>query len=171
MEGKQNKARTLEGPVQSGQPEAEKPAKHYAQFSDAGMRISVACWMYDDGTYYASGFEENEEQEFCYFCFVGRIDKFAGDEESFRRLLEDNEANGFCEGWYCEIGDLISAHSDDEVLMYLTASLGLKQTGRMQITLDFSGENIAWLKTKFDIESKNDLMQAVWECISTYMEM
>lgn len=41
----------------------------------------------------------------------------------------------------------------------------------MTIQLSFSEEEIDWLKSKFDIHSKEDLNSAVWECISTYMEL
>lgn len=39
------------------------------------------------------------------------------------------------------------------------------------VQLSFSEEEINWLKSKFDINSKEDLASAVWECISTYMEL
>lgn len=41
----------------------------------------------------------------------------------------------------------------------------------MTITLNFTDEDIKYLKEKFDIENKEDLVSAVWECISTYMEL
>ena len=39
----------------------------------------------------------------------------------------------------------------------------------LQIT--FTKEDIDEIKTKFDINDKEDLYQAVWEMIGTYMEM
>ena len=41
----------------------------------------------------------------------------------------------------------------------------------MQIQLTFTDDDIEYLKEKFDIENKEDLVEAVWECVSTYMEL
>jgi len=41
----------------------------------------------------------------------------------------------------------------------------------MTIQISFSEEEINWLKSKFVINSKDDLAGAVWECIITYMEL
>ena len=47
-----------------------------------------------------------------------------------------------------------------------------KTTGDMTVVLNFSEEYIKYLKTKFDwIEDKDDLIQAIYECIETYMEL
>ena len=40
-----------------------------------------------------------------------------------------------------------------------------------EITLEFTDLDIEYMKEKFDIESDNDLISAVWECINTYMEL
>lgn len=39
------------------------------------------------------------------------------------------------------------------------------------IQITFTIDDINYLKTKFDIDDKEDLYQAVWEMINTYMEM
>lgn len=41
----------------------------------------------------------------------------------------------------------------------------------IQITMTFTEEDLDYLSQKFDIEDKQDLLDIVWECISTYMEM
>ncbi len=41
----------------------------------------------------------------------------------------------------------------------------------MSIVITFSEEDLKYIGMKFDIEDKEDLYQAVWEMISTYMEM
>ncbi len=41
----------------------------------------------------------------------------------------------------------------------------------MTIQITFTIDDINYLKTKFDIDDKEDLYQAVWEMINTYMEM
>ena len=43
--------------------------------------------------------------------------------------------------------------------------------GYVTILLNFDKDDIKWLRTKFDIKSKEDLVTAVWECITTYMEL
>lgn len=42
-----------------------------------------------------------------------------------------------------------------------------KTTIQITFTIDY----INYLKTKFNIDDKEDLCQAVWEMINTYMEM
>lgn len=39
------------------------------------------------------------------------------------------------------------------------------------IQFTFTEDDIKCLQEKFDIENKEDLYQAVWEMINTYMEM
>ena len=39
------------------------------------------------------------------------------------------------------------------------------------IQIAFTEDDINYLQTKFDIKDKEDLYQAVWEMINTYMEM
>ena len=39
------------------------------------------------------------------------------------------------------------------------------------IQITFTEDDINCLKTKFDIDDKEDLYRAVWEMINTYMEM
>lgn len=39
------------------------------------------------------------------------------------------------------------------------------------IQITFTIDDINYLKTKFDIDDKEDLYQAVWEMINTYIEM
>jgi hypothetical protein len=41
----------------------------------------------------------------------------------------------------------------------------------MTVQLTFSDSELNWLREKFVIETDDDLIDAVWECISTYMEM
>jgi len=41
----------------------------------------------------------------------------------------------------------------------------------MTIQLTFTADELEYLREKFDINSKQDLIEAVYECISTYMEM
>ena len=41
----------------------------------------------------------------------------------------------------------------------------------MNIVITFSEEDLNYIGIKFDIENKEDLYQAVWEMINTYMEM
>ena len=41
----------------------------------------------------------------------------------------------------------------------------------MTIQITFTEDDIASLQEKFDIKDKEDLSQAVWEMINTYMEM
>lgn len=41
----------------------------------------------------------------------------------------------------------------------------------MVITMTFTPEDLAYLREKFFIDDKQDLLDAVWECISTYMEL
>ena len=43
--------------------------------------------------------------------------------------------------------------------------------GGMTVSLYFDKDNIAYLKKKFDIEDKESLLDAIYECISTYMEL
>ena len=43
------------------------------------------------------------------------------------------------------------------------------QDTTIQITL--TEDDIAALQTKFDIEDKEDIYQAIWEMINTYIEM
>ena len=47
----------------------------------------------------------------------------------------------------------------------------LEKEGGMTITLHFTNENLKYLREKFDIEDKQDLINAIFECINTYMEM
>ena len=48
----------------------------------------------------------------------------------------------------------------------------LEQVER-EITLQmtFTEDDLKNMRTKFDIESKEDLYQALWECVNTYLEM
>lgn len=39
------------------------------------------------------------------------------------------------------------------------------------IQITFTKDDITYLQEKFDIKDKEDLYQAVWEMINTYMEM
>lgn len=39
------------------------------------------------------------------------------------------------------------------------------------LKITFTKDDINYIKTKFDIEEKEDLYKAVWEMINTYMEM
>lgn len=39
------------------------------------------------------------------------------------------------------------------------------------IELTFTKEDVKWLREKFDIQTKEDLIDTIWECIGTYMEM
>lgn len=39
------------------------------------------------------------------------------------------------------------------------------------IKITFTRDDIECIQSKFDIEDKEDLYEAVWEMISTYMEM
>lgn len=39
------------------------------------------------------------------------------------------------------------------------------------IQITFTEDDITYLQEKFDIKDKEDLCQAVWEMINTYMEM
>lgn len=41
----------------------------------------------------------------------------------------------------------------------------------MTITLNFSPDNLSYLREKFEIEDKEDLLDAIYECITTYMEL
>lgn len=41
----------------------------------------------------------------------------------------------------------------------------------LTITLNFSPENLVYLKEKFEINDLEDLENAIYECIDTYMEM
>lgn len=41
----------------------------------------------------------------------------------------------------------------------------------MTVTLNFSLDNLEYLRGKFKIEDKEDLLDAIYECISTYMEL
>ena len=41
----------------------------------------------------------------------------------------------------------------------------------MTVSLYFDKDYIAYLKKKFDIEDKQSLLDAIYECISTYMEL
>jgi len=41
----------------------------------------------------------------------------------------------------------------------------------MTIQITVSKEQLDWLRKKFDISNEEDLTDAVWECISTYMEL
>ena len=41
----------------------------------------------------------------------------------------------------------------------------------MEIKLTFTEDDLAYMRTKFEINDMEDLLSAVWECISTYMEM
>ena len=43
--------------------------------------------------------------------------------------------------------------------------------GEATIQITFTIDDINYLKTKFDIDDQEDLYQAVWEMINTYMEM
>ena len=43
--------------------------------------------------------------------------------------------------------------------------------GDIELKFTFTEEDIKYIKTKFDIEDKEDLYNAVWEMISTYMEL
>lgn len=41
----------------------------------------------------------------------------------------------------------------------------------MSIRITFTEDDLEYLRRKFDIDDETDLENAVWECISTYMEM
>ena len=41
----------------------------------------------------------------------------------------------------------------------------------IELKFTFTEETIECIKTKFDIENEEDLYDAVWEMISTYMEL
>lgn len=41
----------------------------------------------------------------------------------------------------------------------------------MEITLNFDEEYLDYLREKFEIKDKQDLIVAIFECIDTYMEM
>ena len=43
--------------------------------------------------------------------------------------------------------------------------------GETTIQITFTEDDIDYLKTKFDIDDKEDLYEAVCEMINTYMEM
>lgn len=41
----------------------------------------------------------------------------------------------------------------------------------MQIVMTFNEEDLNYIREKFEIENKEDLYNAVWEMINTYMEI
>lgn len=41
----------------------------------------------------------------------------------------------------------------------------------MSIVITFTEEDLQCIRNKFDISDKEDLYQAVWEMINTYLEM
>lgn len=41
----------------------------------------------------------------------------------------------------------------------------------MEVTLVFSKNDIDYLREKFEINDVDDLKDAIFECVSTYMEM
>ena len=41
----------------------------------------------------------------------------------------------------------------------------------MQIVITFNEEDLSYIREKFEIENKEDLYNAVWEMINTYMEI
>ena len=41
----------------------------------------------------------------------------------------------------------------------------------MVLTLEFSDDELNYLREKFDIDDEEDLSMAVWEMINTYMEL
>lgn len=41
----------------------------------------------------------------------------------------------------------------------------------MQIVMTFNEEDLNYIREKFEIEDKEDLYNAVWEMINTYMEI
>lgn len=43
--------------------------------------------------------------------------------------------------------------------------------GNTELEIYFSKEDIEYIKQKFDIENEDDLRRAVYECVSTYMEL
>jgi len=40
-----------------------------------------------------------------------------------------------------------------------------------KVEIIFSEDDIKYLQTKFDIKTEKDLIDVVWECLNTYMEM
>lgn len=45
------------------------------------------------------------------------------------------------------------------------------ENGFVTIHLNFSRDDVEWMRQKFDLETKEDLVTAVVECITTYMEL
>lgn len=43
--------------------------------------------------------------------------------------------------------------------------------GGMTVSLYFNEDNLNYLREKFTIEDKQDLLDCIYECISTYMEL
>ena len=41
----------------------------------------------------------------------------------------------------------------------------------MTIQMTFTPEDLEWLRSKFELHDKEDLCMAVWECITTFMEL
>lgn len=39
------------------------------------------------------------------------------------------------------------------------------------VQITFTREDIDWMRQKFPIEDVEDLTAAIWECVTTYMEM
>ena len=45
------------------------------------------------------------------------------------------------------------------------------ENGFVTIKLSLLPDEVEWLRQKFTIEDKEDLVAAVWECVTTYMEL
>lgn len=41
----------------------------------------------------------------------------------------------------------------------------------VNVNICMSQDYIEYMREKFDIENEDDLISAIWECISTYMEL
>lgn len=64
--------------------------------------------------------------------------------------------------------DLEDANNPEDIECICIA---VPKTKDMSIKLHVAGSNIDWLRQKFDINSEADLIDAIWECIDTYMQM
>lgn len=56
-------------------------------------------------------------------------------------------------------------------IAYNSAKRLYNMDGGITVTLHFDEDNIRYLQSKFDITNQEDLLNAIYECVDTYMEM
>ena len=97
---------------------------HYPEGYEDGCDLSLeayaaCCHNPETGSVFVSGFERNEDG-FCYFTFNDMVKTIPEDAKGFwKYMMEENQNNGFSEGWFASADEMLHEITYDDLLVRL----------------------------------------------------